>query len=1159
MPPKRTIRFTSPPQIGRGDLEYRTTRVGAKTTQQVKNPRTNRWIDVKGVAGKAIIEAHNIRVAPKGRASLQGGQWQLSKAVADRGQGVKEAEFRNNNPKPKNTVGELAGGIFETVRRMREDERKIIRGVKVMFIDDEENTNYRYFRTLSLAEVSTNPKAIAEIIDELQYTTKNISQVAQEVGSDVIPSFVKLVVNEFIVYYELPPPPIAVGSKGATTLKSASHKYKSGVAYDKTSGQAIFKIRDYGADNNDCLLNCLRNVSVPSSPETTFPQNKTIRSELGLGESGQPIDITSSSRDVLELLACYFNIQIALYDSDSAFQFNTQALNVDMTNEALVCVRDFHFKPFATSSNTAAPNSVKLFVDKEKQHVSVISKELDIKVCRITGELKLQKFMDVKEADITEADGEALISHIRSTVLRQGRLWSGKMLNMIRCDYKKYCEVLKTTVAPPRYSVRKIVVFDFETVFDYSTFAAPARAYSVAWTVFDINSPPENFDDYRNSENTRMVKGEKLGDCAKIFFDFIREAPADTKYTLVGFNSSRFDNFILLEQGMNKECVNNIVWVNNSIHQFMLCGRHDCVDIAKLIPGQSLDSACKAFCTVPRKLEGFSHRAPQEAFNTGGQAGLDKWIEENLTKLTEYNINDVLSLAHLTVLIRKNLINLIGIDFLGGKPMGTIASIAMKGLQKVWKDSLKTIGGAKPKCAEEEAEDLYYRSAIRGGRVQNFANKPIEITGERLRMIDVASLYPTVMTGTNRKNQLLGDAKFHYGEFPVGKATDTKEFVSGKPGFYEVLIHSQPSPAIIPIRAKGVPLDWTAGAIVDEKSPAVITSTEVELIRAHGGNVEVLRGRYWEKSTPNLFIAYFEKLVSEKNRQDALKENKSPDYNPALREMCKLLMNSTSGKFLQRNFKEATFFVRNGREKEDTLKKLKEETVIIEPFYNGTLLITGQLNDDLVYKATRAQASQIGVFIYSYARFYMYQLIYSRYPTLYTDTDSAVLREGDYLRFRAENPTLDFIGQNRVKALGDLEEEFGEANATTDAIFIRPKFYLMVPRDVNGNALMGCVKAKVKGVNLKKDKLIIDESIIPPSTSSSTSTSTKTPMLTLYDYYEYPEKHQTKILPLNTLEGKITLFKQILEKGEANVLCSQFVKQRDGFLIRNAIMFKKLQ
>lgn len=41
-----------------------------------------------------------------------------------------------------------------------------------------------------------------------------------------------------------------------------------------------------------------------------------------------------------------------------------------------------------------------------------------------------------------------------------------------------------------------------------------------------------------------------------------------------------------------------------------------------------------------------------------------------------------------------------------------------------------------------------------------------------------------------------------------------------------------------------------------------------------------------------------------KIEQDIRKENKLPGYKPALREVCKLYLNSVSGKVIQRNFDE---------------------------------------------------------------------------------------------------------------------------------------------------------------------------------------------------------------------------------------------------------------
>jgi hypothetical protein len=245
--------------------------------------------------------------------------------------------------------------------------------------------------------------------------------------------------------------------------------------------------------------------------------------------------------------------------------------------------------------------------------------------------------------------------------------------------------------------------------------------------------------------------------------------------------------------------------------------------------------------------------------------------------------------------------------------------------------------------------------------------------------------------------------------------------------------------------------------------------------------------------------------------------------------------------------------VKNQKERENFLKKLAPDSIIVEPIHGSHQLITGKLLDEFVYKQSSAKASQIGIFIYEYARAYMYQLVFSRYECLYTDTDSAFMREDVYKRFRAENSQFDFIAQNRDKEMGDFEEEFGDKTFSTEYAVIRPKFYMVLPFDKDGNFLKGKAKTKVKGVNLKRDKLIVDSNN-PIITKANNE-------ISRIDYHDLYEKDDEsgQIIPLASLSGIKRLYENIIKDKVAYVLCSQFMKEMHKFEIRRRIGFKRLE
>ena len=206
-------------------------------------------------------------------------------------------------------------------------------------------------------------------------------------------------------------------------------------------------------------------------------------------------------------------------------------------------------------------------------------------------------------------------------------------------DYIAPMEVLQSTHV-------RTIIYDFETVFDPIN-NNQARPYSLSWVEiehdmitgipkFDYDNPPEDV-----AWLTRC--NFELGDsCCE---SLIQELSNFEKLpvVLVGFNSSRFDNIILLDQMLRRDLIPQVFWAQGSIMAFRWNG-HTSFDVSNFLRGIKLSFACACFKTNPKKIEGFDHTIPQDMFNKGGMPELLRWSYSNFDKLHEYNCMDVLCL-----------------------------------------------------------------------------------------------------------------------------------------------------------------------------------------------------------------------------------------------------------------------------------------------------------------------------------------------------------------------------------------------------------------------------------------------------------------------------------------------------------------------------------
>ncbi len=960
-----------------------------------------------------------------------------------------------------------------TIRRELDRHGADARGAKVRFVDGEGNAQYK--------TVKGSAKQIERRLTNFQLGITVGSEAWKEQQKDEEDAEEEDI-NDWVN--------TGPGGGGSDAASEESSLDAGGFAIDwvvspsggsggsyKARETPFFKLQDYNCLEGDCLLAILRDIS--TSPPKGY--NKPLRKRLGI--AGGAIGV-----EYINALAKEFNTAIEVYTGELDIE---RTFDDTITNK---CHTVVSFEMLARSEG-AYPKTAQVLLegaDSDRPHYARIAAFKKVETCPVTGDIEMRS-----------------VSGQRARVLEQGRAW-------------KPLASEKGKKAKTHYKTH-ILVYDFETTWSPEEYGR-VQPYSLGWLSFPLNDPPKDFSIM--GEKVHLSKRPSRAKCAQELLQYIEEAPGDVRYLLVSFNGSRFDHFLLAEAAQSRECLSSVFWGGGCLREISIW-RHKTYDLAKLCPGTSLKDACKGFDTSPQKVEGFDHQLVQQARLEGR---LEEWLKENRVQAELYLIGDVLCTAALAMKLSGAILDITSRNGLKGiEPLsmgiGTVGGVA-------WKAFAATV--SIPKAAASEEVDAFIRQAITGGRVQNFKKSGYTARG-KYRMVDVKSLYPTVMYAQNAH---LFDERLHYGRFPTSEPVKTYSYVEGKLGVYNVTVKKQPTPRIVPRRERGAPLDWG----YDYPFDCVLASCSIELIRLRGGEVETRDGYYFEHDTRDLFKSFLQPLFEEKDRQDTLKAAGSPDYNAALREVVKLLMNSCSGKTAQRNFDDVVVLAKGSAQQLAQEARMKGGVAEWYPLSGDACLLVGKKPE--AYNAKTAKPSQLAVFIYEYSRTYLYEILLRNYDAHYCDTDSCLMTDADYERFRRDYPMLDGPAQGRAFALGDLEEEVGEQDFT-DIVLIAPKCYLVAPQ-LNGKLKEGKqLKARAKGVCLPRDKLWIGK---------------ENPKgLTFAEKHELYTTVSENTLPLN--KDPRPLFFALAE-GEAKILCGQIGRSLcngdTSFALSQKYLIKKL-
>ncbi|KAJ2618585.1 hypothetical protein GGI26_006486 [Coemansia sp. RSA 1358] len=409
----------------------------------------------------------------------------------------------------------------------------------------------------------------------------------------------------------------------------------------------------------------------------------------------------------------------------------------------------------------------------------------------------------------------------------------------------KLCKTKRKLAPTDPHRSEAYYFFDYETVWDPITYKLQPYSFAMIKCDEDGNIIEQKFEIMKEYEIIEYMRLEHIREryCAKY---------------LIGYNNSRFDNFILLKNMADKYAkdVRKAFFANNTILTMKMYD-FNVMDLCRIL-NMPLARACKAFKCEQQKLS-LDHSVVQSMFMKGE---LESYIKNNYDKIKEYNLMDVKSLAELYFKTKNEIDRLCDVNIQAHK---TLAGMSYRIFQKLNKDENIPIHG--------DSERNAIRQAVVGGRAQIF--QVGEFNSEPLCCIDCVSLYPYVMLNN---------------VFPLGDSQFTEEYEQNKIGVYKIKIMTQPQIKIMPQRdEKTAKLDWNKQQI-----STCATSQDIDTLKKHGCEVKVKYGFYWDEDIDRLFQSYFEPLVEEKKKQDELKDQGSDEYNPAVRELCKLLMNSLS-------------------------------------------------------------------------------------------------------------------------------------------------------------------------------------------------------------------------------------------------------------------------
>lgn len=598
-----------------------------------------------------------------------------------------------------------------------------------------------------------------------------------------------------------------------------------------------------------------------------------------------------------------------------------------------------------------------------------------------------------------------------------------------------------------------ILTFDFETIFDPES-KGLLLPYSVSWSI------------RRDDEKSGRVFFYYGWDCVKVLVDWITQNQDGKKFVLLGYNSSRFDNFFLITELMARDILGDCKLVNGSILKMTFSGRHQVFDLCRYL-ACPLSIACQQFKPLYCKDGDLvSHVDIQKIYLSGGSAALDSYFKlqqgsryecdfDGVTpkigfgcdnKLVEYNMLDTLSCDCLYMSIDQ----ILRAEKIIDRPLcekATIGGLSWSLLQKNFKEKKITL----PKLPI----DLYkkVRGSLFAGRTQAYKGRYSELSGEqKYDMYDAKSLYPYAYLNN---------------EFPCGEIQNIPYeqcVAEGKMGFYEVTFDqhmtkfsSRSGALVLPKRSEDKPLDWK-----DSSTQTLFLNTvDIAQLEKYGAKIHNIGNGFAFSDLIDGDELFAPMLVC-KNIKEAEDKKPAAQRNSVLRNMSKLMINSASGKIIQNIFQKVEKVCRRAGELDEILEK--NHDINFEKTIGNVSIVSYNKSFEECFNAQNMPI-YLGCFIYSHARAHMMDSVLADYHGIYQDTDSLLMPRSEAERFAREKPHL--IGGE----FGQFELEDTKGRDIAKVVIIAPKCYFLF------DAQDKLLKRGFKGINLNSDKLLTDEDV----------------------------------------------------------------------------------
>ena len=660
---------------------------------------------------------------------------------------------------------------------------------------------------------------------------------------------------------------------------------------------------------------------------------------------------------------------------------------------------------------------------------------------------------------------------------------------------------------------------------------------------------------------------------------------------MLGFNNGAFDDYLLLDSMLSdSEKLDGVIIDNYNKILTYNWKNLTSQDLYKFLPGFSLKRACEAFKVSEENTKGtLDHDEVQKAVF---ENKFREWVHNNEEKLVDYSTRDVMSLAELFGKFRLSLLKMgvemkrsLSIAQLAKKrymkhvnsifvlrkgkyekvlePLGPGDDWRAENVVKFGKRTMRSLSpvdegeipyalklpqlktydkwliGDKLQAVIENGElvwvdykrELSFQEilelSIVGGRAQVF-NKGVH---RNALAIDCVSLYPGVMMSRAFPHLLC----------PLGKNVDFEQYIDyvgpmssedidySKAGVYNVLIKKQPPCRIVPRRKPDGSLDWELKGEIK----AWVDQNRLDCLRRYDGKFEVISGIVFNLPMGDIFSESLEKVKREKMIQDEYKKTKDVRYNEALRETCKLILNSLSGKMCEKALEAKKEIMFDGEKLDRFIEKYPDyglSPILVEGIREAWLVEGGIPLEDRKIKSPTI----IGLLIYSYAQTYMYDSVLYKITNKYgMDTDSLFFDANELPTL--ENATIKNVYGDTVPLFGEDFLQFKYDISVPCNIAIALKKVYVFFEEVDGERKVVAGKIRMKGVRTT-DKLLTDGKLFECDTLIKRNDESK--LLELYDS-----------LPIAVTADSII---QLARGGEINILTRQIRRTASIYESANA-------